>query len=100
LQVGQFLYVEGAGGFYSPLATDGLNADLAQALELPVLVVAEDRVGCINHVLLTCEALERRGLELAGVILNLRQPTPAGMDNASDLQPLLRAPVLRLAVGL
>lgn len=86
-----FLYVEGAGGFYSPLAEDGLNADLATALDLPVILVSEDRVGCINHILLTVEALQSRQLSIAGVILNPipgRNP-PQAMDNQTDLRQLL-----------
>lgn len=90
-----FLYVEGAGGFYSPLASDGLNADLAAALNLPVLLVSEDRVGCINHILLTVEAIQTRQLSLAGIILNPIHPAPAGMDNQQDLQALLDLPIIR-----
>ncbi len=70
----QFLYVEGAGGFYSPMAHDGLNADLAQTLGLPVIVVAEDKLGCLNHILLVAEAVKQKRLKLAGVILNARHP--------------------------
>ena len=91
---GQFLLVEGAGGFYSPLTQDGLNADLAVALGLPVLLVAEDRVGCINHILLVVEAAQRRGLHLAGIVLNRRHPAPAGMDNPADLGQWLTLPIL------
>lgn len=65
---GAFLYVEGAGGFYSPLAHDGLNADLAGALNLPIILVSEDRVGCINQILLNVEAIQNRQLTLAGII--------------------------------
>lgn len=86
-----FLYVEGAGGFYSPLAEDGLNADLATTLNLPVILVSEDRVGCINHILLTVEAMQSRQLSVAGVILNPipgRNP-PQTMDNLADLRQLL-----------
>ena len=57
-----FLYVEGAGGFYSPICSDGLNADLAKALNLPVILVVDDRLGCINHTLLSVEAIEKKGL--------------------------------------
>lgn len=96
LEKKQFLYVEGAGGFYSPLTQDGLNADLAQTLGLPVVVVAEDRVGAINHILLVADAIKQKGLKLAGVILNLRHPTE-GMDNLSDLQQHLSVPTLRLS---
>ncbi|MDD5391868.1 MAG: dethiobiotin synthase [Thiothrix sp.] len=100
LSAGQFLLVEGAGGFYSPLADDGLNADLAVALGLPLLVVAEDRVGCINHILLVVEAAQRRNLTVAGIVLNQRQPAPAGMDNATDLRGYISIPILpALALG-
>lgn len=85
----EFLYVEGAGGFYSPLAHDGLNADLAQQLGLPVLVVSLDRVGALNHILLTCQALVSRGLSLAGIILNAQQSATPHMDNVADLRALL-----------
>lgn len=81
-----FFVVEGAGGFLSPLASDALNADLALALGLPVLVVAEDRLGSINHTLLTVEAIERRGLRLAGIVLNAREAEAgSGMANRDDL---------------
>ncbi len=98
LEAGDFLFVEGAGGFYSPIAEAALNADLAQALGLPVLVVAADRLGTINHCLMTVEALRRRGLTLAGLVLNQPAVTDNadGMDNAADLAEWLRCPVLRL----
>lgn len=91
---GKFLLVEGAGGFYSPIASDGLNADLAQRLGLPLLLVALDRVGCLNHLLLTLEAAQRRHLTIAAIILNRRHPAPAGMDNATDLRQLTAIPVI------
>ncbi len=90
----QFLHVEGAGGFYSPIADDGLNADLAQILGLPVVIVAEDRLGCINHVLLTAAAVQQRGLKLAGVILNPRTFNANGMDNQRDIYQYLNVPVI------
>lgn len=80
-----FLLVEGAGGFYSPLCSDGLNADLAQAMNLPVVLVTEDRVGCINHCLLVLEAAHRRVLNIKAIILNRQSNSAAGMDNASEL---------------
>lgn len=96
LQANDFLYVEGAGGFYSPLAQDGLNADLARALDLPVVLVSEDRVGCINHILLSVAAIQARELTLTGVILNPIHSAPAGMDNRAELQALLNLPILYL----
>jgi dethiobiotin synthetase len=89
-----FVWMEGAGGFYSPLATDGLNADLAARLGFPVLLIAADRLGCINHVLLTTEAIRTRRLLLMGVILNrLPGDTAYGMDNGEDLRQWLSCPV-------
>lgn len=82
-----FLLVEGAGGFLSPIAPDGLNADLALALGLPVLLVASDRLGTIHQVLASAEAIARRGLALADVVLNRIAPEHDPLlDNAADLQ--------------
>lgn len=90
-----FLLVEGAGGFYSPLASGVLNADLAVALSLPVLLVAADRLGTIGHTLLAVEAIKRRGLTLAGVVLNQVAPVvDPQMDNAAELSRWLGEPVL------
>jgi len=89
-----FVLVEGAGGFYSPLAENGLNADLAVALQLPVLLIADDRLGVISQVLLHVEAIKMRGLHCAGVILNsLDDVQNDHMDNAADLRERLDCPV-------
>ena len=88
------LLVEGAGGFFSPLAEDGLNADLAHALQLPVIVVVEDRVGAVNQALMTIAAVHARGLEIAAVVLNRLSSVPQpGMDNAADLRTYCRLPI-------
>ncbi len=87
--------VEGAGGFYSPLAPGVLNADLAAALPLPVLLVAADRLGAISHTLLTVEAIKRRGLALVGVVLNQVDPaSDPRMNNPADLSRWLGRPVI------
>lgn len=92
-----FLIAEGAGGFYSPVARDGLNADLAQKLGLPVLLVAADRLGCINHILLSLEAIERRGLTIAAVVLSRTQPADENSpDNLPSLMALTTTPVLNV----
>lgn len=88
------LLVEGAGGFYSPLCEDGLNADLAQRLELPVLLVAEDKLGCINHILLSLQAIESRGLEVFAVVLNQINPASSAMNNATELGQLISQPLI------
>jgi len=89
-----FVIVEGAGGFYSPLSENGLNADLAMALQLPVLLVASDVLGCVNQVLLNAEAIKIRGLNLAGVVLNsINDNKHELMDNAADLRDAVGCPV-------
>ena len=93
-----FVLVEGAGGFYSPLTDNGLNADLAEALQLPVLLVANNRLGCINQILLTAEAISNRGLKLAAVVLNAKdQQNNSDMNNAEDLSEYIDAPIYTLA---
>lgn len=92
-----FVLVEGAGGFYSPLAENGLNADLAVALQLPVLLVADDKLGVLNQVLLNVEAMQMRGLQLAGVVLNtLSDNQNNDMDNMADLSERLDCPVFHV----
>ena len=92
-----FLLVEGAGGFYSPLTENGLNADLAVALQLPVLLVADDKLGVISQVLLNVEAIKMRGLPLVGVVLNqLDDDHNEHMDNAADLRERLDCPVFTM----
>lgn len=86
--------VEGAGGWYSPLSSDGLNADLAETLQLPVILVAANRLGTINQILLSQEAILNRGLSLAAVIIN--QPEP-GNDFTSDIEPYLKVPKIMVS---
>lgn len=88
--------VEGAGGFYSPLATHSLNADLAAALGYPVIVVAANRLGCINHVLLTLAAIAHRGLETLAIIVNETDPRQSINSNGPLLRELQPLPVIDL----
>ena len=87
--------VEGAGGWLVPVTRDFSMADLAAEFALPVLVVAANRLGVINHTLLTVAAIRASGLKCAGVILNNVRP-PADDDaavvtNAAVLGELLAA---------
>ena len=92
-----FLLVEGAGGFYSPLAENGLNADLAVALQLPIVLVAEDKIGVLSQVLLNAEAIQMRGLQLSGVVLNATSDQQSEyMDNAADLRERLNCSIYKL----
>lgn len=94
-QQADLLIVEGVGGFRVPLGRDGDSADLAVALGLPVILVVGMRLGCINHATLSAEAIERRGLKLAGWVANRIDPTMARFaENLASLQDLLAAPLL------
>jgi len=91
--------VEGAGGFIVPLCeTSGdwaTSADLAQRLALPVIMVVGLRLGCLNHALLTQEAILSRGLTLAGWVANVVDPDmPAQEANLATLQARIQAPLL------
>jgi dethiobiotin synthetase len=86
--------VEGAGGFLVPLNDTHTGADLAQALALPVVMVVGLRLGCLNHALLTQEAIAARGLTLAGWVANRIDPQmQAQDDNIATLQARLKAPL-------
>lgn len=63
--------VEGVGGFRVPLSDRHDTADLAQQLALPVILVVGLRLGCLNHALLTADAIAARGLKLAGWVANV-----------------------------
>lgn len=90
--------VEGCGGWLVPVTQDFSMADLAAEFALPVLVVAANRLGVINHTLLTVAAIRARGLVCAGVLLNqVQQPAPddaAVLTNDAVLEELLDVPVL------
>ena len=62
--------VEGAGGLMVPIAQGAYMIDLADALDLPIILVARSTLGTINHTLLSLEAIRRRGLTLAGVVIS------------------------------
>jgi dethiobiotin synthase len=64
------LVVEGAGGLLVPLDEKAYVIDLASELHLPIVLVARSTIGTINHTLLSIEAIRRRGLPLAGVVVN------------------------------
>ncbi len=96
---GDFVIVEGAGGFCSPLAEDGLNADLARRLGLPLVIVVADRLGAINQALLTLRAAEGEGLAIRALVLNETEAGAALPGNAEDLQQRLELPVLRCPHG-
>jgi dethiobiotin synthetase len=89
------LVVEGAGGFLVPLTGTQTGADLAVAMGLPIVLVVGMRLGCLNHALLTAEAIRARGLMLAGWIANRVDPDFLCPDENLDyLRTHLGAPLL------
>lgn len=87
--------VEGVGGFRVPLTDGQDSADLAVQLGLPVILVAGMRLGCLNHALLTAEAIAARGLTLAGWVANVPDADMAMLnENIAALQQRLNAPLL------
>ncbi len=94
-QQADLVIVEGAGGFCVPLGVDRDSADLAVDLGLPVILVVGLRLGCINHALLTAEAIIARGLPLAGWIGNSIDPAMSRRaENLETLQQRLPGPCL------
>jgi len=91
------LLVEGVGGWLVPLAQDYSTADLAKAIGFPVLLVVRNRLGALNHTLLTLESISSHGLTCEGIVLN-NHPEDVG-DLAADgnrrlLSKLTNIPIL------
>ncbi len=87
--------VEGVGGFLVPLNRTQTGADLAKALNLPVILVVGMRLGCLNHALLTAQAIRLAGLLLAGWVANGIDPDMLGLkENIATLKQRLDCPLL------
>lgn len=92
-QQAAFSVVEGAGGWRVPLVAGETLADVAIALQLPVILVVGVRLGCINHAILTAEAIIRDGLPLAGWVANgVSAHVSRWNDNLATLHERLPAP--------
>ncbi len=92
---------EGAGGFLVPLNEQENLADVAKMLKLPIILVVGMRLGCINHALLTWEALTIRKLPIAGWIANtLSEEMPHLSDNIQTLKTRINAPLLGIVPPL
>ncbi|HZW26471.1 MAG TPA: dethiobiotin synthase [Gallionella sp.] len=91
----EVVIVEGAGGFRVPLNDEQDSADLVQQMNIPVVLVVGMRLGCLNHALLTAEAIAARGLTLAGWVANRVDPDMAMPDeNIAALEQRIAAPLL------
>lgn len=94
-QGADFTLIEGAGGWRVPLSDQANLSDLAIALKLPVILVVGVRLGCINHALLSAEAIARDGLQLAGWVANVIDPKTSRLEeNLASLAERLPAPCL------
>jgi dethiobiotin synthetase len=85
-----FVVVEGAGGWYAPISRTQWMADLPKALGIPALLVVGVRLGCLNHALLSKQAIEAAGVEWAGWVANAIDPTlERAAENLSSLERML-----------
>ncbi len=92
-----WVLVEGVGGIMVPLAHDFLVADLARELELPILIIAADRLGVINHTLLTIEVARARGLKILGIVLNrVHAADDSCSTNAEAIRMVTDVPILAI----
>lgn len=90
-----FVVVEGVGGFRVPLSPTLDTVDMARAFALPVVLVVGLRLGCLNHALLTAQAVRASGLRLAGWIANaIDAEMAAREENVAALRERLGAPLL------
>ena len=89
----EFVVIEGAGGWQVPINPEETMADLAVGIGCPVVLVVGIRLGCINHALLSAEAIQNKGLRLAGWVANLIDKDMAvATENIAALEQRLHAP--------
>ncbi|MCV2401402.1 dethiobiotin synthase [Marinomonas sp. C2222] len=91
-----FALVEGAGGWRVPLNDRELLSDLVKALDLPVILVVNMKLGCLNHAILTAESIARDSLKIAGWVANNGdlQKMSCYDENLATLKAILPAPLL------
>lgn len=89
-KLADIVIVEGAGGFLVPLNNSNDMADLAKALNIPIIVVVGIKLGCINHALLTIESIKARNCPLEGWVANLIDPQmQCASDNIASIEKKL-----------
>jgi len=93
-QQSDVIVVEGAGGWLVPLNKTQTMADLASALDLPIILVVGIKLGCINHALLTVKTIESTGLKLHGWVANQQAPNQQAEEIIKTLQQDIDAPCL------
>jgi dethiobiotin synthetase len=96
-----YVVVEGAGGFLTPINDQEDLGNFAAQINLPIILVVGMKLGCINHALLTMEAMKLRNLNIGGWIANaLSQEMPLLGENIETLQAKIAAPFLGLIPSL
>jgi dethiobiotin synthetase len=92
----EHVIVEGTGGWMVPIHRDYFVSDLAVAMKVPVLAVAYNRLGCLNHAALTVQSVIGHGLRCVGLVLNTAQETSdiAALTNADILGKIIDVPIL------
>ena len=92
----EHVIVEGTGGWLVPIRPDYFVGDLAAAMKLPVLVIAQNRLGCLNHAALTVRSVAAYKLRCIGLVLNSTEMASdiAGLTNADILKQILNVPLL------
>jgi len=94
-QHAEWVLVEGAGGWFTPLSETQTYADWVESEQLPVILVVGVKLGCINHAMLTAEAVKARGLRLAGWIANdIQPPGKRHQEYMATLRQRIDAPFL------
>jgi len=86
--------VEGAGGWLVPINKRQTIADIAKTLQLPIILVIDIRLGCINHALLTVEAIKQSGLILQGWVANQRENNLQADTIIATLQQRISEPCM------
>ncbi len=81
-----FMIVEGAGGIMVPLLHDYTYRELALDMDLPVLIIARPGLGTVNHTLLTVSALNEKGVDIAGIVLNYSQNCKKGIAEKTNAE--------------
>ncbi len=97
-----YLIIEGAGGVLSPISNSTTVLDLAESLQLPIALVAANKLGVVNHTLLSITAIESRGLQLSAIVLNSWDAfqDPSQLSNKSLLKQFTQIPILGSLVEL
>ncbi len=92
----EHVIVEGVGGWLVPIRSDYFVSDLAVEMKLPVLVVAQNRLGCLNHTALTVRSVAEHKLRCLGIALITALGTSdiAAATNAGILRKILNVPLL------